>query len=173
VVKNGLFHVADAAAGIAIGHLTTAFNTAAGLPAAGDESYTNAAGVLVMCATALNGNIGGLTLTPGLYTATSLSISGSALTLDAEGEEDAVFIFQMTSTFNMGTGMQIILAGGAQAKNVFWQVGTSANLMANTIFYGTIMAKDGITSSAGIVVNGRLLARLASVTMISATVTKP
>jgi hypothetical protein len=158
-VVNGVIHAADATAGIAIGDLTIAFNDAF------DRSPA--------CATPLPVDIGGQTLYPGLYSAGTLQISGSALTLDAQGDADAVFIFQIATTFDLTVGMHVILAGGAQAKNIFWQAGTKANLAANTIFYGTMMAGTTITSQTGIVVNGRLLARTAAVTMISATVTRP
>ncbi|KAG1673747.1 hypothetical protein FOA52_002316 [Chlamydomonas sp. UWO 241] len=158
-VVRGNIHRADAAAGIAIGDLTTAYNAAAGL---------------TLCPVSKIGNIGGQTIYPGLYKSTSgLEVTGSDLTLDALGDKDAVFIFQMAETFSITTGMKIILAGDAQAKNIFWQVGTSGNLAGNTVFEGTMMADQSITSQTGATVHGRVLARIASVTMMSATFSLP
>nr|AGC91916.1 ice-binding protein isoform 3 [Chlamydomonas raudensis] len=158
-VVTGTIHIADAAAGIAIGDLTIAYNDAAGR---------------TLCPVSVIGNIGGTTIYPGLYKSTSgLEITGSDLTLDALGDEDAVFIFQMAQTFSITNGLKVILAGGAQAKNIFWQVGTSANLEGNTVMEGTLMADQSITSQTGATVNGRVLARIASVTMISATFSLP
>src|ERR1051325_9111044 len=75
------------------------------------------------------GNLGELTLTPGLYKSTSsLEISSGDLTLDARGDTNAVFIFQMASTLTTTSGRKIILAGGARAANLYWQVGSSAAL---------------------------------------------
>jgi hypothetical protein len=86
------------------------------------------------------GDIGGQTFTPGLYNSTSsLSISSGDLTLDAKGNVNAVFVFQMASTLTTGSGRQIILLGGAQPFNVFWQVGTSATLGAGSVFQGSIL----------------------------------
>src|SRR2546421_392559 len=77
----------------------------------------------------VSGNIGGLTLAPGVYTSTSsLSISSGDLTLDARGNANGVFLFQIPSTLTVTTGRKVILAGGAVASNVFWQVGSSATL---------------------------------------------
>src|SRR5207302_63468 len=80
-------------------------------------------------ATTVAGNLGGQTLTPGLYKSTSsLEISSGDLTLDAQGDVNAVFIFQMASTLTTTSARQVILSGGAKAANVFWQVGSSATL---------------------------------------------
>ncbi|KAG1665802.1 hypothetical protein FOA52_002304 [Chlamydomonas sp. UWO 241] len=159
-VVNGAIHRADATAGIAIGDLTTAYNDAAGRP--------------VNCATSKVGNIGDQTIYAGLYKSTSgMEITGADLTLDAEGDKDAVFIFQMAETFSMTKGMHITLAGKAQAKNVFWQIGTSGNLEKDTVLKGTMMADQSITSQTSAAVDGRVLARIASVTMESATFTLP
>jgi hypothetical protein len=120
------------------------------------------------------GNIGGLTLAPGLYKSTSsLAISSGDLTLDAQGDANAVFIFQIASTLTTTPGRQVILSGGAQAKNIFWQVGSSATLGTTTIFKGTIMADQSITLNTGATLDGRALARIGAVTLDSNTVTKP
>ena len=129
----------------------------------------------------LPGNLGGLTFTPGLYTnSTSVLIKGSGpgnnVTLDAQGDPNAIFIFKMGSTLTTGPGAQVILAGGAKAGNIFWQVGTSATLNTTTIFKGNILAAVTITVNTGSVVKGRLLAGSnsdGSVTVNASTVTVP
>jgi hypothetical protein len=129
----------------------------------------------------LPGNMGGLTFTPGLYTnSSSVLISGAGpgnnVTLDAQGDENAIFIFKIGSTLTTGPGAQVILAGGAKASNVFWQVGTSATLDTTTIFKGNILAAVTITVNAGSAVEGRLLAGSnsdGSVTVNASTVTVP
>jgi hypothetical protein len=116
------------------------------------------------------GNIGGQTLAPGLYwSAGSIQVTGD-LTLDAGGDPNAVWIFQMASTLTTAAGgvgdphSQIILAGGAQAKNIFWQVGSSATLGSYSVFAGTIMAHITITMGVGSVTQGRALAQTGAVT---------
>jgi type VI secretion system secreted protein VgrG len=122
----------------------------------------------------VNGDIGGQTLTAGLYNSTSsLSIWSADLTLDAKGNINAVFIFQMASALTTSDGRQIILAGGAQAFNVFWQVGSSATLGAASVFQGSILANQSITLNPGAKVYGRLLARTGTVTLQSDVVTSP
>jgi hypothetical protein len=112
------------------------------------------------------GNLGGQTLTPGLYKSTStLAISSGDLTLDAQGDANAVFIFQMGSSFTSTVGRQIILAGGAKAANIFWQVGSSATLGTGSVFKGNILALASITVTTGAAVEGRLLARTGAVTL--------
>ena len=156
---NGTVHIADAAAAQAQADLTTAYNEAAGRTAG---------------AIALAGNLGGQTLTPGLYKSTSsLEISSGDLTLDAQGDTNAVFIFQMASTFTMTSGGQVILSGGAQAANVVWQVGSSATLGTTSAFKGNILALASITVTTGAAVEGRLLAQTGAVTLDSNTVTNP
>ncbi|MGA2281191.1 MAG: Ig-like domain-containing protein [Verrucomicrobiota bacterium] len=130
----------------------------------------------------LQGNLGGLTKTPGLYVnSSSVEISGTGanaiLTLDAQGDANAVFIFKMASTLTIGTGTSIVLSGGAQAKNVYWQVGSSATLGTTSIFKGNILAAVTITVNNGAAVEGRLFAGSGggggSVTVQSSTITVP
>ncbi|KAG1679793.1 hypothetical protein FOA52_012704 [Chlamydomonas sp. UWO 241] len=138
-------------------------------------AYNDAAG-RVLCPVSIIGNLGGMTIYPGLYKSTSgLEVTGSDLTLDARGDKDAVFIFQarMASTFLSTTGMKVILSGGAQAKNIFWQVGSSGTLEVGSVFEGTMMADQSISTGTGVVVNGRILARIASVSMDAAVFTLP
>jgi hypothetical protein len=156
---NGTIHAGDAAAAQAQLDLTTAFNDAAGR---------------TVGAVTVAGNLGGLTLTPGLYKSTSsLEISSGDLTLDAQGNANAVFIFQMGSTLTTTSGRQVILSGGAKAANIFWQVGSSATLGTTSVFKGTIMADQSITLDTGATLDGRALARIAAVTMDSNIVTIP
>lgn len=141
-------------------------------------AYNDAANrVPVPAGTFLNpgtGDIGGLTLVAGLYKFTSgvlMSITGSDVTLS--GSPTDVWIFQIATTLTLGNGIQVILADGAQAANVFWQVGTSATLGTNSVLKGTILADQSISLGTGASVEGRLLASIAAVTIESSTVTVP
>jgi hypothetical protein len=129
-------------------------------------------------AISLPGNMGGLTLAPGLYVnSTSSGISGTGtnaiLTLDAQGDANAVWIFKMGSTLITDTGTSIVLAGGAQAKNIFWQVGSSATLGTNSIFKGNILAAISITLTTGVNLKGRALAQTGAVTLDKNAITLP
>lgn len=136
------------------GDLTIAYNDAAGREPVPEAQFLNPG----------EGNIGGLTLGPGLYKFTgAASITGSDVTL--EGDEDEVWIFQIAADLNVGNGIQVILVGGARAANVFWQVGTSATLGTTTVFKGTILADQSVSLSTGAVLEGRALARIAAVTL--------
>jgi hypothetical protein len=155
----GSQHAGDPTAATAIADLTTAYDDAAGR---------------TLCAVTVAGNLGGQTLAPGLYVSTSsLGITSGDLTLDAQGDADAVFIFKMASTLTTTSGRQVILAGGAKAGNVYWQVGSSATLGTTSVFKGTIMADQAITLNTGATVDGRALAHIAGVTLGSNTVVKP
>jgi len=115
-----------------------------------------------------------MTLRPGLYTSTSsMEISAGDLTLDAAGDPDAVFVFQMTTTLITTTARRVILSGSAKATNVFWQVGSSATLGSSSLFEGTIMAAQSITLDMGATLEGRALARIAAITLDSNSITKP
>jgi len=125
----------------------------------------------------VSGDQGGKTLAPGIYKSTStLLIQKGDLTLDAQGDPNAVFIFQVASAFTTvgGAGGSIILTGGAQAKNVYWQTGSSATIGDYTDFYGNIVALQSITMGAYSNAVGRMLARNGAVTMTSTnTISKP
>ena len=155
----GLQHAGDPTAAEAEADLKTAY----------DEATARTS-----CSIPLAGNLGGKTLAPGLYTSTtSLEISAGDLTLDAEGDPDAVFVFQMTTTLITTSARQIILSGSAKAANVFWQVGSSATLGSSSLFEGTIMAAQSITLDTGATLEGRALARIAAITLDSSSITKP
>jgi hypothetical protein len=114
-------------------------------------------------------DLGGKTLTPGLYkSATTLAITGT-LTLDGAG----VYIFQMGTGLTVNSGATVVLSGGATSDNVFWQVGSAATLGTTADFKGTIMAGTTVTLATGARLNGRALALNASVTMESNNITIP
>lgn len=109
------------------------------------------------------GNIGGMTLGPGLYKFdTTALITGSNLTLS--GGADDVWVFQVGSDLQVGSGIQIILAGNAKPWNVFWQVGTSAVLGTTSVFKGSILADQSITMNTSSTMDGRALASNGAVT---------
>jgi hypothetical protein len=136
--------------------------------------YNEAAGRTATDIVLLAGNIGGLTLTPGLYKSSgSLEISTGDLTFDAKGNPEAVFIIQIASTLNTTSGRKIILAGGAVASHIFWQVGTSATLGTTSVFKGNIMADQSISVNTGASIEGRLLARIGAVTINATTLVTP
>jgi hypothetical protein len=138
--------------------LTTAFNDAAG----------RTTGVVTLA-----GDLGGLTIAPGLYNSTStLGITGT-LMLDAVGDPDGVFIFQIASGLTTATGSQVLLSGGAQAANVYWQVGSSAVLGTGSSFEGNILADQSITLDNGATLNGRALTRIGAVTLDTNVVVVP
>lgn len=108
----------------------------------------------------ISGDQGGLTLAPGIYkTTSSLQIASGDLTLDAQGDPSAVWIFQIASSLTTigGAGGSVILAGGAQAGNIFWAVGSSATIGNSTAFQGNVLALTSITMNTGASVDGRML----------------
>lgn len=148
---NGQAHIGDTAATNAQLALTVAFNDAAGRSVGAVD---------------VAGNLGGLTLTPGLYKSTSsLEISSGDLTLDARGNPSAVFIFQMASTLTTTSGRKVILRGGARPNRIFWQVGSSATLGTDSVFKGVILADQSISLQTGARLTGRALARIGEVTL--------
>ncbi len=159
IVNGTIYNATPGPAATAQGDLATAYNDAAG----------RTVGAIIVA-----GNLGGQTLAPGLYKSTSsLEISSGDLTLDAQGDANAVFIFQMASTLTTTAGRQVILAGGAKAANVFWQVGSSAMLGTTSIFKGNILALAAITVTTGATLDGRALALTDAVTLDANTVTIP
>ncbi|HTA97806.1 MAG TPA: ice-binding family protein [Solirubrobacteraceae bacterium] len=155
-VVLGAEHVDDAVANEAKSALTTAATTAA------NEASNGSAGE----------DLAGHAFLPGVYTAsTSLLLSSGSVTLNAQGDPNAVFIFQIGTTLTTGSNTSVSLINGAQACNVFWEVGSSATLGTGTHFVGTIMAADSITANTGATIHGRLLAQTAAVTLENNTIT--
>jgi len=154
---NGSIHQADAVAAQAQADLTTAYDNAAGQ------------GPVITLATEL----GGQTLTPGVYDSESgtFGITGT-LTLNGQGNPDAVFIFKTATTLITAPASQVLMINGAQPCHLFWQVGSSATLDTGSAFAGNILALESIQLNSGVTVLGRLLARDASVTLINDTVTR-
>lgn len=154
---TGASHYADAAAGTAQGDALTAYNNAVAQPSTGS----------------IAANLGGQTLTPGVYTSgSSIGITGT-LTLDAGGNPNAVFIFKAGSTLTTASGSSVVIINGGSQCNVFWQIGTSATLGTNSTMRGTILASASITATTGATVLGRLLALNTAVTLDSNTITVP
>lgn len=157
IVTNGTIHAGDAVAANAQADALIAYNTLAGQ--ACDQNLSGQ-------------DLGGLTLTAGVYCFDSSAQLTGTLTLDAEGDPDAVFIFQIGSTLTTASNSSVVLINGAQACNVFFQVGSSATLGTNTTFVGTIIALTSITANTGTTVEGRLLALNGAVTLDTNTITQ-
>jgi Ice-binding-like len=156
IVTNGTIHAADGVANGAQSDLTTAYNDAAGRsPTANVPAFIGA----------------GQTLAPGVYKASSSLDVGGSLTLDAGGDPNAVFVFQAPSTLVTDSASSVTLTGGAQACNVYWQVGSSATLGTNSSFTGTVLALTSISVQTGDTIAGRALARNGAVTLDDDTIT--
>jgi len=153
----GVIHSGDAAAQQAQTDLTAA--------------YLDAEGRTPVTQDLTGQDLGGLTLTPGYYHFdTSAQLTGT-LTLDAQGDPEAVFIFQIGSTLTTASNSSVNLINGARFCRVFWQVGSSATLGTTTDFYGHILALTSITANTGATVTGQLLARNGAVTLDTNVIT--
>jgi hypothetical protein len=159
-VINGSTHATDEVAAKAQLDLTTAYDVAAGqsvLPA-NDLSGTD---------------LGGLKLAPGTYRYNAAALLTGALTLDAEGDPNAEFVFQIGSQLTTESASSVLLVNGASPCNVYWQVGSSADLGTTTSFQGTLMALTSISLKSKATVVGRMLARNGQVSLIENTLTRP
>lgn len=156
-VVDGTMHITDAVAQQAHNDAFTAYTALAG-----------------MASTAIltGSDLGGMTLTPGTYFfATSAFLTGT-LTLDAQGDPDALFVFQIGSTLISASDSSVVLINSADGCNVYWQVGSSATLGTETTFNGNILALASITLNTGAdIVDGRAIALTGAVTLDSNTVT--
>ena len=141
--------------------MQAAYTEAAGRPA-GVDSFLNVGA----------GNVTGVTLLPGTYTWDSAVNIPTDLTLNANGDPNAVWILQIAGTLDVAAGKQVILVGGAQTKNIFWQVSGAVSLGAGSHFEGNILAKTNIAMVTGATLSGRALAQTA-VTLQSNAITVP
>jgi len=146
----GSTHTADPAAALAQLDLGTMYGSLAG----------------AVCGTTMSGvDLGAHTLAPGVYCFAAAAGLTGILTLDAQGDPNAVFVFQMGSTLTVAGGASVVLVNGAQASNVWWQVGSSATLGIGSTTVGNVIASASITMTTNAVVVGRVLARTGAVTL--------
>jgi cell division septation protein DedD len=155
---DGTIHAADAVALQAKNDLVAAYDDAAGRPTTATVPV----------------ELGGSTKTPGVYAspAGTFGITGT-LTLDGQGDPNAVFIFKAASTLITASASSVDLVNGARSSNIFWIVGSSATLGTYSILRGNILAMASITVTTGVTVDGRALARTAAVTLDTDTITRP
>jgi len=153
---SGEIHAADAVALQAKNDVTTLYNLLAAQPPSSDLSGID---------------LGGLTLVPGFYKFSSSAQLTGTLTLDAQGDADAFFVFQIGSTLTTASNAAVLLINGAQDCNVAWQVGSSATIGTGTSFIGNIVALTSITMTTGANLSGRTLARNGAVTLDTNVIT--
>lgn len=162
-IVNGAVHYNDAQSSLAQNNALTAYNTLAGMAYLPANDLTGL-------------DLGGMTLTPGVYHFnTSAGLTGN-LILDTQTDPNAVFVFQVGSTLTTATGSSLVVigAGAGSAPNIFWQVGSSATLKSNTAFSGNILALASISLGTGSeLVNGRALALNGAVTLLSNSIAAP
>jgi type VI secretion system secreted protein VgrG len=153
---TGTIHSGDASSAQAQGNLTPAYNSLAAKT----------------CATSLTGqDLGGRTLTQGVYCFTSSAQLTGKLTL--AGNAKSVYIFKIASALNTASNSSVVMTGGSLARNVYWQVGSSASLGTGTAFKGNILALTSISLATGASLSGRALARNGAVTMDGNAISMP
>jgi Ice-binding-like len=145
---SGVQHKGDSVATTAQTNLTAAYTNAAAQPCPGTNNFTGV-------------NLGGKNLVPGVYCQTTAPSLTGTLTLNGSG----IYIFQIGSTLVTASGARVVLIGGAQPCQIFWQVGSSATIATSTTFIGNIMALTSIAMQTGATLNGRALARNGAVTL--------
>jgi type VI secretion system secreted protein VgrG len=158
LVVGGATHAGDAVALQAQTDTTTAYDALAAQA----------------CSVDLSGkDLGGLTLTPGVYCFGSSAQLTGALILDAGGKSDAVFVFKTASTLTTASNASVQVINGGSDCGVFWQIGSSATLGTGTVFAGSVLALASITVTTGAKVSGRVLARTGAVTMDDNAISLP
>jgi type VI secretion system secreted protein VgrG len=150
IVTGGSIHSADASALQAQAAVTTAYNALAAQPCTADLSGQD---------------LGGMTLTEGVYCLSSSAQLTGQLTLNAQGSASAVFVFKIVSTLTTASNSSVMVTNGGVDCNVFWQVGSSATIGTGTVFVGNIFALTSIALQTGASVSGRALARNGAVTL--------
>jgi hypothetical protein len=160
IIINGTLHAADATATQAHADYAAAYTAFAGLvsPPANDLS---------------GADLGGKTLTPGVYRYATSATSSGVLTLDAQNDPSARFVIQIGTTLITSGSSSVVLINGADARNVYFQVGTSATLGSGSSFIGNILAYASVTTVSGTTVTGRLLALTGAITLDTNNVTSP
>jgi hypothetical protein len=153
-VVNGATHDNDGVANQAKADLGTAYDVAAGQPVSGANDLTGT-------------NLGNRVLTAGAYRYTSSAQLTGPLTLDAAGDPNAQFVFEISSALTTASASSVVLVNGASPCNVFWQVGTSATLGSTTAFKGNLMALASISLNNAVTVQGRMLARNGQISLIN------
>lgn len=176
VITGGLVGVSPGTAttGFVTGTYTATLDNSGAAAAEGalTAAYNSAAGLLQPAV--LPADIGGVTFTPGLYsTGSAVTLNAGQVTLDGQGDPNAVFVFQIGTTFTAAGGTQVILINGASARNVFWQVGSSATINAAAAWVGNILAYTSITLGTDATLLGRAMASNGAVTLLSNKVTVP
>lgn len=159
-VVNGAVHENDAVAAQAQFDLGTAYDVAAGQPVAPADDLSGT-------------DLGNRTLSPGAYRYNSDALLTGPLTLDAQGDPNAQFVFLIGSALTTESASSVNLINGASACNVHWKVGTSADLGTTTKFVGNLMALASISLKNAATVEGRMLARNGAVTLINNVLSAP
>ncbi len=154
---DGARHETDAVAQQAQSDLTTAYNNVAGQA----KDFDSPA------------ELGNREISPGVHTSTSGALLTGTLTLNGQGNPNAVFIFQIPESLTTASNSTVAFTNGAAPCNVFWQIGASATIGSGTTFIGTVMALTSITAFTGANVEGRLLARNALVSLQNNDITRP
>jgi hypothetical protein len=175
-IVNGLVGVSPGTAetGFTAGSYTATFDNTNAAAAQGylTAAYMTAAGL--HSPAVLPTDMSGITFTPGLYnTASSVTLNSGSVTLDAQGDPNAVFVFQIGSTFTASGGTQVLLINGANANNVFWQVGSSATINGSAAWAGNIIAYASVSLGTDATLLGRAMAQNGAVTLLSNKITVP